>query len=62
MVVEAGYIGNESRHLTANDFSLNQVAPDLMGPGDAQPRRPFPQFSNVTIINPSIGKSSFCRR
>ncbi|PYR90449.1 MAG: hypothetical protein DMF84_21330 [Acidobacteria bacterium] len=59
MVVEAGYIGNESRHLTANDFSLNQVAPDLMGPGDAQPRRPFPQFSNVTIINPSIGKSSY---
>lgn len=58
-VVEVGYLGNESRHLTANDFSLNQVAPELMGPGDSQHRRPFPQFSNVTWINPSIGRSSY---
>jgi hypothetical protein len=59
IVVEVGYIGNESRHLTANDFSLNQVPPDLMGPGDSQRLRPFPQFSNVTLINPSIGRSSY---
>jgi hypothetical protein len=59
LVVEAGYIGNFSRHLTANDFSLNQVAPELVGPGDTQALRPFPQFSNVTLINPSIGKSSY---
>lgn len=59
VVVEAGYIGNVSRHLTANDFSLDQVAPDRMGAGDSQVRRPFPQFSNVTLINPSIGKSSY---
>ena len=59
MVIEVGYIGNESRHLTANDFSLNQVPPELMGPGDSQQRRPFPQFSNVTLINPSIGRSSY---
>jgi hypothetical protein len=59
LVIEAGYLGNESRHLTANDFSLNQVPPELMGPGDSQTRRPFPQFSNVTLINPSIGKSSY---
>jgi hypothetical protein len=30
-----------------------------MGPGDTQALRPFPQFSNVTLINPSIGKSSY---
>ena len=30
-----------------------------MGPGDTQRLRPFPQFSNVTWINPSIGKSSY---
>jgi hypothetical protein len=59
LVVEAGYLVNESRHLTANDFSLNQVPPALMGPGDSQVRRPFPQFSNVTLINPSIGTSSY---
>jgi hypothetical protein len=59
MVVEVGYLANISRHLTANDFSLNQVAPELMGPGETQRLRPFPQFSNVTLINPSIGRSSY---
>jgi len=59
LLVEIGYIGNECRHLTGNDFSLNQVPTDLMGPGDTQRLRPFPQFSNVTWINPSIGKSSY---
>ncbi|HYS25564.1 MAG TPA: carboxypeptidase regulatory-like domain-containing protein [Vicinamibacterales bacterium] len=59
LVVEAGYIGNFSRHLTANDFSINQVPDSLVGPGDTQALRPFPQFSNVTLINPSIGRSSY---
>jgi hypothetical protein len=59
LVLEAGYLGNVSHHLTANDFSLDQVAPALMGEGDAQSRRPFPQFSNVTWINPSIGNSTY---
>ena len=58
-LVEVGYIGNVSHHLTANDLSIDQVAPQLMGPGDAQSRRPFPQFSNVTWINPSIGNSTY---
>src|SRR5262249_23238559 len=59
LLVEVGYIGNISHHLTANDFSLNQVPAELMGPGDTQRLRPFPQFSNVTLINPSIGNSSY---
>jgi hypothetical protein len=59
LLVEAGYLANISHHLTANDLSLNQVAPQLMGPGSAQARRPFPQFSNVTWINPSIGNSIY---
>ena len=59
LLVEAGYLANISHHLTANDFSLDQVAPQLMGPGNAQARRPFPQFSNVTWINPSIGNSTY---
>jgi hypothetical protein len=59
LLVEIGYMGNVSHHLTANDLSLNQVAPQLMGPGNAQARRPFPQFSNVTWINPSIGNSTY---
>ncbi len=59
LLVEAGYLANVSHNLTANDFSLDQVAPQLMGPGNAQARRPFPQFSNVTWINPSIGNSTY---
>jgi carboxypeptidase family protein len=58
-VIEVGYIGNIGRHLTANDFSINQVPAALISPGDTQALRPFPQFSNVTLINPSIGKSSY---
>ena len=59
LLVEVGYIGNVSHHLTANDLSLNQVPPQLMGPGNSQLLRPFPQFSNVTWINPSIGNSTY---
>src|SRR5215510_16578234 len=59
LLVEVGYIGNVSHHLTGNDFSLNQVPPQLMTSGDAQLVRPFPQFNNVTWINPSIGNSTY---
>jgi hypothetical protein len=59
LLIEVGYIGNTSHHLTANDLSLNQVPPKLMGPGAAQVHRPFPQFNNVTWINPSIGNSTY---
>jgi hypothetical protein len=59
LVIEAGYIGNTSHHLTANDFQLNQVSPEQMALGGGQARRPFPQFNNVTWINPSIGNSTY---
>src|SRR5262245_23768158 len=59
LLLEIGYIGNVSHHLTANDFSLNQVPPQLMTSGDGQLVRPFPQFNNVTWINPSIGNSTY---
>ncbi|MGC4055000.1 MAG: hypothetical protein QM757_39670 [Paludibaculum sp.] len=58
-VLETGYLANVSHHLTANDLTLNQVRPELMGAGDAQARRPFPQFSNVYWINPAIGNSTY---
>lgn len=58
-IVEIGYLANVSHRLTANDLTLNQVRPELMGAGDAQARRPFPQFSNVSWINPSIGDSTY---
>jgi hypothetical protein len=59
LVVEAGYLGNIGRHLTANDLSIDQVAPQLLQPGNLQALRPFPQFSNVSIINPPVGNSSY---
>lgn len=59
MLLEVGYLANLSRHLTAPDLSINQVPPSLMGPGSAQARRPFPQFTNVSILNPPIGSSSY---
>jgi hypothetical protein len=59
LLVEVGYIANISHHLTANDLSLNQVPPQLMTSGNAQLVRPFPQFNNVTWINPSIGNSTY---
>jgi hypothetical protein len=59
LLVEGGFISNHSRYLTANDLSLNQVPAELVGPGNTQAQRPFPQFSNVTLINPSIGTSSY---
>ncbi|HKG97662.1 MAG TPA: TonB-dependent receptor, partial [Pyrinomonadaceae bacterium] len=59
LLVETGYIGNVSHHLTANDLTVNQLAPGQFGPGNTQVLRPFPQFSNVTILNPPVGNSSY---
>jgi hypothetical protein len=58
-LVELGYIGNLSHHLTAPDLSINQVPFEKLGPGDAQSKRPFPQFSNVSVINPPLGNSAY---
>jgi hypothetical protein len=59
VVVEAGYIGNVSHHLTANDVTLNQLLPSQFGPGNTQAARPFPQYSNVISLNPAIGNSTY---
>lgn len=59
LLLEGGFMTNISRHLTGNDFSIDQVPPDRMGPGNTQVLRPFPQFSNVVLLNPSIGRSSY---
>ena len=59
LLLEIGYLANLSHHLTAPDLSINQVPPALMGPGNAQMRRPFPQFTNVSVINPPLGNSDY---
>ena len=45
---ELGYIGNVSHHLTANDFSLNQVPAELMGP-PATPRSRAGRFRSSAM-------------
>jgi hypothetical protein len=57
LMIEGGFISNHG-HISATT-SLNQVSGQLIGPGNTQALRPFPQFSNVTLINPSIGTSSY---
>jgi hypothetical protein len=59
LLLEVGYIGNQGRHLTGPDITLNEVPADRLTAGNTQLVRPFPQFSNVTWINPSIGRSSY---
>jgi hypothetical protein len=58
-VVEASYVANLSHHLTGTDRPINQVPPALMASGNAQVRRPYPQFSNVTVLNPPLGNSAY---
>jgi hypothetical protein len=58
-VFEIGYLANLSHHLTGPDRPINQAPPALMGPGNAQVRRPYPQFSNVSVLNPPLGNSAY---
>lgn len=58
-MAEIAYIGNVGHKLEANAFmNINQVPPDKMGPGNAQLRRPFPQFGGVYQIRPTWGNSN----
>jgi hypothetical protein len=46
VVIDAGYVGSRGVHLGFGR-DLNQVPPQLLGPGDAQSRRPYPQFAGI---------------
>lgn len=59
-LVELGYLGNLSRKLGSDNLSINQIPPWIVGPGrTGRQYRPFPQFSNVSILAPSLGVSSY---
>lgn len=60
LLVDVGYLGTFGHHLASPDErSINQVPTALLGPGNAQLRRPYPQFSNVTVISSDIGNSNY---
>jgi hypothetical protein len=58
-LVELGYMANVGHKLNGPGTNLNQVPPERMGSGNAQVRRPFPQFGNLTTIAPMWGNSSY---
>ena len=58
-IVEAGYLGTVGHRLNAPNTNINQVRPELIGAGNAQLRRPFPQFGNVLTLTPMWGNSSY---
>jgi hypothetical protein len=59
-VFEVGYLSTLGHKLTApGSRSINQVDPSRIGPGNAQALRPFPQFSDVRVIAPTIGNSNY---
>jgi hypothetical protein len=54
------YVANLGRKLTAGGMSLNQIRPEFVGLAAAQQsRRPFPQFTEVTLNSPNLGQSSY---
>ncbi len=54
------YLGNISHKLTANPLSLNQIpASRVRDAGTQQSRRPFPQFTDVTLEWPNLGSSTY---
>jgi hypothetical protein len=46
-LAEADYVGTRGVKLPSA-FNLDQVRPELWGPGNLQPRRPYPQYAAVT--------------
>lgn len=59
MVVEASYLGNLARKLAGPNLSINQIPPERLVSGASQRDRPFPQFSDVSIVFPAFGVSAY---
>lgn len=60
IVLEATYLGNISKKLASSNLSLNQIPLEQAAAGrTTQQFRPFPQFSGVTALLPSLGDSTY---
>jgi hypothetical protein len=59
IVFEVSYLANLARGVPVGALNINQVPPEGMGPGNAQIRRPFPQFNNIMRVAPAIGFSTY---
>jgi Carboxypeptidase regulatory-like domain/TonB dependent receptor len=49
VLLSAGYVFTKGTHLQF-ERDINQVPQALLGPGDAQSRRPYPQFNSITGV------------
>lgn len=60
MIVEVTSVTNMGHKLSNTNLPIDQILPSVLGPScSTQICRPFPQFSNVTILSPSIGDSRY---
>jgi Carboxypeptidase regulatory-like domain len=64
IVAEIGYVGNLSRKLATAAMNINQIAPNFINaikPAGVfrQGFRPYPQFNNVAIQNPTLGVTDY---
>jgi hypothetical protein len=59
-LVQVGYVGNNGHHLESN-MQLNQVPPNLLGPGNSQSRRPYPNVGGIRdgAAGTPIGNSNY---
>jgi hypothetical protein len=59
MVLDITYMGNLARKMPNSNLQINQVPVELMGPGNKQTLRPYPQFNNVAIQFPTLGVTNY---
>ncbi|HTM51196.1 MAG TPA: carboxypeptidase regulatory-like domain-containing protein [Bryobacteraceae bacterium] len=58
-LVEISYLGSLARKLSSANIPMNQIRPERLGPSATQRDRPYPQFSNLSIVFPAFGVSSY---
>jgi hypothetical protein len=60
ILLEATYLGNISRKLPSANLTLNQIRLEDAAAGrNTQTFRPFPQFTNVSVLLPTHGNSNY---
>jgi hypothetical protein len=59
-LVQVGYVGNAGHHLASN-MQYNQVPANLLGPGNAQAKRPYPNVGSIRdgAASTPIGNSTY---
>ncbi len=59
LLVEVRYNSNMSRKLPNGSMNINQVRVEEAGPGNAQVKRPYPQFNNVSVLSATLGSNNY---